>query len=170
MSDRPHWVPVFVGLGSNLANPVRQLGTALNALAVLPDSRLTAVSSMYRNPPMGPVDQPDYVNAVAALLTQSAPTALLAALQLVERDMGRMASGEIRWGPRIIDLDILTYGSEVIDLPELRIPHPGISDRNFVLFPLLELAPELLIPGCGTVRNLARHSDRAALQVVKEQE
>lgn len=166
MPQPVHWIPAYVGLGSNLDGPVEQLRGALRELARLPDSRLLAVSSFYRNPPMGPRDQPDYVNAVAGVLTALAPEALMDELQAIERAQGRNRVESRRWGPRRIDLDILIYGNRVVERSNLRIPHPGISDRNFVLFPLLELAPELVIPECGIVRELARCSDDTALRKI----
>ena len=168
MSQQVHWIPAYIGLGSNLDGPADQLRRALRALRQLANSRVQAVSSFYANPPMGPPDQPDYVNAVVGLLTSLSPELLMTELQGIERDIGRLRNDAQRWGPRKIDLDILAYGSRIVDHANLRIPHPGISDRNFVLFPLLELAPELVIPGFGTVRKLAEHSDRTTLQVLNE--
>jgi 2-amino-4-hydroxy-6-hydroxymethyldihydropteridine diphosphokinase len=166
MSRRAHWIPAYIGLGSNLDDPVNQLRNAVRALAELTQSRLLSVSSFYGNPPMGPPDQPDYVNAAAAVLTELEPTRLMAALQAIERAAGRERAESQRWGPRRIDLDILVYGSRLVDREDLQIPHPGICERNFVLFPLLELAPELVIPGRGIVRQLARRSDASALQLL----
>ncbi|MGM0594928.1 MAG: 2-amino-4-hydroxy-6-hydroxymethyldihydropteridine diphosphokinase [Pseudomonadota bacterium] len=142
----------YIGLGSNLNDPVAQLGQALDALRQLADSRLTAVSRLYRSDPMGPPGQPDYVNAVAMLDTRMEPLLLLDALQQIEQAQGRVRSGE-RWGPRTLDLDLLLYGAEVIDHPRLQVPHPQLRQRSFVLVPLAELAPELTLPDGVTLRE-----------------
>ena len=149
----PRWIPAYVALGSNLDDPQVQVGRAFNELGHLPDSRLVARSSLYRSRPLGPVSQPDFVNAVAGLLTQLEPAQLLAGLKSLEQRLGR-ARPVVRWGPRRIDLDLLVYGAAVIDEPELRIPHPGIAERAFVLAPLAEIAPDLDVPGLGRVTSL----------------
>jgi 2-amino-4-hydroxy-6-hydroxymethyldihydropteridine diphosphokinase len=113
---------------------------------------------------MGPADQPDYVNAVAGLLTRLTPPDLLSELLGIERHMGRRRQSVSRWGPRVIDLDLLLYGDRIIDTRNLSVPHPGISERNFVLFPLLDIAPELAIPGQGKVSTMAGGLDSSALQ------
>ena len=135
----------YIGLGSNLGKPVEQLLAALAALAALPDTTLTAVSSLYASSPLGPADQPDYVNAVAALDTRLAPIELLDCLQQIEQQQGRQRKAE-RWGPRTLDLDILLYGQQVIDVPRLQVPHYHLQERPFVLYPLAEIAPELQLP------------------------
>ncbi len=135
---------VYIGLGSNLADPLDQLQRASFALGNLPDTTRTALSSWYRTPPMGPQNQPDYLNGVAQLRTGLSPTDLLLALQIIEQDHQRVR--ERHWGPRTLDLDILLYGDQVIDLPELQIPHPGMYQRNFVLLPLAEIDPHLHFP------------------------
>ncbi|MDM7323136.1 MAG: 2-amino-4-hydroxy-6-hydroxymethyldihydropteridine diphosphokinase [Gammaproteobacteria bacterium] len=149
----------YIGLGSNLNDPARQIRRALGVIATLPDSRLLAASRLYRSPPMGPLDQPEYINAVAALETALAPRDLLHALQAIERDFGRVRLR--RWGERIIDLDILAYDDLCLESPELTLPHPGIGERAFVLRPLAELVPELVIPGLGPLAELlaARATD-----------
>ena len=136
----------YIGLGSNLAEPLQQLRAALAALAALPQSRLCASSSFYASDPLGPADQPRYVNAVAALDTELAPLTLLDALQAIELDQGRTRKAE-RWGPRTLDLDILLFGERQLDEPRLRVPHYHMHARPFVLYPLAELAPELRLPG-----------------------
>lgn len=136
---------VYIGLGSNLAEPLTQLRGALAALAALPQSRLLATSSFYASDPLGPADQPRYVNAVAALDTELAPLALLDALQAIEANQGRVRKAE-RWGPRTLDLDILLFGERLLDEPRLRVPHYHLHARPFVLYPLAELAPELRLP------------------------
>ncbi|HET8700530.1 MAG TPA: 2-amino-4-hydroxy-6-hydroxymethyldihydropteridine diphosphokinase [Nitrococcus sp.] len=155
-------VRVFIGLGSNLAAPVMQLRQALRALAGLPATRLYAQSSLYRNPPLGPAWQPDFVNAVAELRTDLTPRALLAALQRIEYCQGR-CRGRVRWGPRTLDLDILLWGAQQLRLPELIVPHPGIAQRAFVLYPLAELAPELDVPGYGRIEQLLTRVDISTL-------
>ena len=134
---------VYIGLGSNLADPQRQLHGALQALAELPHSRLAAVSSLYASDPLGPADQPRYVNAVAALDTLLAPLQLLDALQHIELAQGRERKAE-RWGPRTLDLDILLFGDRLIDDPRLQVPHYHLQARAFVLYPLAEIAPAQL--------------------------
>lgn len=143
----------YIGLGSNLDNPELQLDTALAALDDILDTSLVKYSSFYRSIPLGPGDQPDFINAVALLDTRLTAGQLLSQSQLIENRQGRVRDGQ-RWGPRILDLDILLYGDQVIDEPELTVPHPGIRYRNFVLMPLLELAPDLEIPGLGRVDEL----------------
>lgn len=154
MASGPIWQPAYVGLGSNLDDPRRQLERALEQLGRLPATRLVTVSAPYRTPPFGPVAQPDFLNAVATLLTQLAPEALLARLRSIERELGRAPARE-RWGPRRIDLDLLVLGRERRTGEALTLPHPGIPERAFVLYPLLEIAPDLEVPGAGVVRQLA---------------
>lgn len=132
--------PVYVGLGSNLAEPSRQLRGALGSLARIPGSQLTAVSSLYLSDPLGPTDQPRYNNAVAKLETSLSPLQLLDALQAIELAQGRERKAE-RWGPRTLDLDILLFGDRMIDEPRLTVPHYHLHARAFVLYPLAEIAP-----------------------------
>ncbi|HEX5514789.1 MAG TPA: 2-amino-4-hydroxy-6-hydroxymethyldihydropteridine diphosphokinase [Gammaproteobacteria bacterium] len=142
-----------VGIGSNLADPAAQVRTAIAALATMADTELLAASSLYRNPPMGPQDQPDFVNAAVLLRTRLEPLALLDRLQEIERRQGRVR--DIRWGPRTIDLDLLLYGERVINEPRLTTPHPGLHERAFVLYPLAEIAPPgLMVPGRGRITEL----------------
>ena len=131
---------VYIGLGSNLAEPRQQLHSALQAIAALPHSQLLGVSSFYLSDPLGPADQPRYVNAVAALDTELSPLSLLDALQTIELEQGRTRKAE-RWGPRTLDLDILLFGDQLIDEPRLKVPHYHMQERAFVLYPLAELAP-----------------------------
>lgn len=146
-------VRAFIGLGSNLSDPITQVGSAIQSLHHLPHSRWIAGSSLYRSLPMGPVTQPDFINAVALIETQLSPEALLSELLQIERLHGRVRDG-LRWGPRTLDLDVLLYGDECINTPSLQVPHPGIADRSFVIVPLAELAPDLHIPGRGSVAKL----------------
>jgi 2-amino-4-hydroxy-6-hydroxymethyldihydropteridine diphosphokinase len=158
------WIPVYVGMGSNLEDPPSQLDRARESLARLPDTRLVVVSAYYRNPPMGVLEQPDFVNAVAGLLTRLPPRDLLAALKGIERAHGREPSSVSRWGPRVLDLDLLVYGTVRMAEPGLVLPHPGIAQRNFVLFPLMQIAPGLDVPGTGQVGDLAARLDSAGLE------
>lgn len=146
-------VLVAIGIGSNLNDPVRQVRLALKALGLLPKSRLIASSNLYRNPPMGPQDQPNYVNAAAVMRTHMQASELLLELQRIEQAQGR--ARREHWGPRSIDLDLLLYGETVIDEPHLSVPHPGLHERVFVLHPLAEIAPDLRVPGRGKVADLA---------------
>ena len=142
----------FIALGSNLGDPPTQLRRAEAALAALPQSRLVAVSPWYCNPAIGPGAQPDYLNAVAALDTRLAPTALLDSLQRIEQAQGRERAE--RWGPRTLDLDILLYGEQTVATPRLQIPHPRLGERAFVLRPLADIAPELVLPGGAVLARL----------------
>jgi 2-amino-4-hydroxy-6-hydroxymethyldihydropteridine diphosphokinase len=147
------WQPAYVGVGSNLAEPRAQVRAALERLLQLPQTRVLLTSRLYQSRPWGPVAQPDFVNAVAGLLTQLPPATLLGELQALESLMGRPAERE-RWGPRVIDLDLLSYGRERRAEPTLTLPHPGIVERNFVLYPLADIAPDLDLPGLGRVAEL----------------
>ena len=159
------WVPAYVGIGSNLDDPGRQVEVAIAALARVPDTRLVVRSGAWRNPPLGPHPQPDFVNAVAGLLTRLEPLQLLDELLAIERRQGRDRSAGLRWGPRRIDLDLLVHGEAVLDAGRLVLPHPRMASRNFVLFPLLEIAPGMQVPGLGSVTHLA-----AALRQEQQQE
>lgn len=160
-------MPAYVGMGSNLDDPPRQLGTALEALSAMPGCVLCGVSGFWRSAPMGPQDQPDYVNAVAGLVTRLAPEELLERLQAVERAQGRRRDGP-RWGPRTLDLDLLAYGPIVRASEALTLPHPGVGVRPFVLVPLAELAPGLRLPGLGRVGELAARCGREGLVRLEE--
>jgi len=153
MTNKEHWFPAYVGLGSNLQGPVKQLERTFEELNAIPVTRLIKQSSLYRSEPFGGVEQPDFVNAVAALLTQLSAQDLLRELQRIENERGR-ERGDVRWGPRILDLDLLVYSDQVIDELDLSVPHPGISERNFVLLPLGEIAPKLTVPGLGQISNI----------------
>ena len=147
------WLPAYIGLGSNLQSPARQLDSAMDLLASIRETRLIAKSSLYRSAPFGGIEQPDFVNAVASLLTGLTASELLAELQQIEQRRGRQRD-DVRWGPRVIDLDLLVFSDQVVAKPGLKVPHPGIAERNFVLLPLREIAPELKIPGLGRVASL----------------
>ncbi len=137
-------VRAYIGLGSNLDRPRRQVETAVSQIDTLPDTRVTARSRWYRSAPLGPPGQPDYINGVVAIDTELTPETLLEALQAIENRHGRDRG--VRWGARTLDLDILVYGDRVIDDPALRVPHPELANRNFVLYPLADVAPDLLLP------------------------
>lgn len=158
----PTTVTAYLGLGSNLASPVSQIKSARHALATFNGIKELAFSSLYHSHPMGPQDQPDYVNAVMAIATTLSPTDLLHCLQHIEQAQGRTRNGQ-RWGARTLDLDILMYGDFIIDSPSLTVPHNGIVERAFVLYPLLEIAPELTIPGKGNIADLINHCPLAGL-------
>ena len=155
----------YVGLGSNLDDPVGHVRQALVDLAALPETACLGHSRLYRSPPMGPSGQPDYVNAVAVLESGLEPRELLAELQAIEARHGRVRVAE-RWGPRTLDLDLLVYGNWQSTDPTLTVPHPGIAGRAFVVWPLFEIAPDLEIPGLAPVRRLAEALPAAALEVV----
>ena len=144
---------VFIGLGSNLSEPRAQLHAAVQSLARIPDTSLRAVSSLYQTRPLGPQDQPEYLNAVVQLETELEPEALLDQLQSIEADQGRRRDGE-RWGARTLDLDILLFGERTMNTPRLTIPHAGLHQREFVLYPLNELAPDQEVPELGLVAEL----------------
>jgi len=141
---------IYIGLGANLGDPIAQLRAALLALDADPDIRVTAISSLYRTPPWGPVAQAPFVNAVAALEILIDAPALVARLLEVERAGGRTRSAQ-RWGPRAIDLDLLLDGALSLDLPGCRVPHPRLHERAFVLVPLAEIAADVMVPGHGSV-------------------
>ena len=157
------WRPAYVGVGSNLADPRAQVLRACAQLAQLPGTRLVCSSPLYASRPFGPVAQPDFVNAVVGLLTQLEAAALLRELRATELALGRPPQHE-RWGPRIIDLDLLSYAQERRADPELTLPHPGIVERNFVLYPLADIAPELDLPGLGRVAELKERVTSAGLR------
>ncbi|GGW83046.1 2-amino-4-hydroxy-6-hydroxymethyldihydropteridine diphosphokinase [Alteromonas halophila] len=135
---------VYIGLGSNLDAPQAQIARALEALDQLDDTRVLSRSSLYASKPMGPQDQPDFVNAVCLLETGYQPEAFLGELQKIENTQGRKRKSE-RWGARTLDLDILLFGSQTIDTPTLTVPHYGMSEREFVLVPLFEIAPSMIM-------------------------
>lgn len=144
---------VFIGLGSNLDDPITQLKKALDQLSQLENVKLIETSAFYQSKPMGPQDQPDFINAVAELETTLPAEKLLDELQAIEQSQGRVRYQH--WGPRTLDLDILLYGDDVIMSGRLTIPHPGISKRNFVLYPLADIVGfDFKIAGMGTIKEL----------------
>ena len=156
-------VAAYIGLGSNLADPRAQVERALDALGGMPDSRLVRRSSLYASAPWGVVEQPEFINAVAHVDTRLPADELIRALLAIERAAGRERDGT-RWGPRILDLDLLLYGDCVIDEPGLRVPHPHLHERAFVLLPLAEIAPQIVLPQLGRVAALAARMDATTLR------
>ncbi len=157
----------FIGLGSNLADPVMHIKSARTAIARLGHVQELNFSGLYKSAPMGSQDQPDYINAVMAIKTTLTPLDLLHALQLIETEHGRKR-GVQRWGARTLDLDLLLYGDEKINTPELTVPHYGIAERAFVLYPLSECAPDLEIPGHGKFVDLLHNCPPSGLQRLDE--
>jgi 2-amino-4-hydroxy-6-hydroxymethyldihydropteridine diphosphokinase len=147
------WVPAYVAVGSNLDDPVQQVTTAFARLALLPECLLVLRSPLFRSTPLGPQDQPDFINAVAGMLTTLEPLALLHVLKALEMQMGR-AQPSVRWGARRIDLDLLIHGGTSLTSEALTLPHPGMPARNFVLYPLCAIAADVSVPGLGVVRDL----------------
>lgn len=160
-------VRAYVGLGSNQSDPARQVRAALTELAGLPQTALVARSSLYRSAPLGPPDQPDYVNAVAGLDSGLSALELLHALQAIETAHGRVRGG-VRWGPRTLDLDLLLYDDASFDAPELTVPHPGLHRRAFVLYPLEEIAAGLSIPGHGKLTALLARVSSEGLERMQD--
>lgn len=147
----------FIGLGSNLADPLVQVRQALVELESISGTRITARSSLYRTSPVGYLEQPDFINAVASVQTTLKPQALFAALLVIENRHGRVRS--MRNAPRTLDLDLLLYGDEVLDQDGLKLPHPRLHERAFVLAPLAEIAPGAMVPGRGRVEDLLARVD-----------
>ncbi len=156
------WVTAYIGLGSNLKSPIEQVKTALQALGKLPQTRLLRQSSLYQSAPMGPANQADYINAVAALETRLTADELLSALQGLELLHQRVR--QARWGPRTLDLDLLLYADQSINSEHLVVPHPGLGERLFVLQPLFEIAPALVLPGNRAVAELLSKCSESNLQ------
>jgi 2-amino-4-hydroxy-6-hydroxymethyldihydropteridine diphosphokinase len=154
-------ITAFIALGSNLGDPAGQIRSALRALDKLPDTRLLRQSSFYRNPPAGYLDQPEFVNAVAEIETRLAPRDLLEQLLAIERAHGRVR--DFPNGPRTLDLDILLYGERTVREPGLTIPHPRMLERAFVLVPLVEIAPETVVPGGARISDLVRGVDASSM-------
>lgn len=157
---------IFIGLGSNLSEPTKQLLSALSAINRLADTKIVQCSSFYSSQPMGPQDQPDYVNAVAELQSQLQPLDLLSALQKIEYSHGRTRNGE-RWTARTLDLDIILFNDNVINLPDLIVPHTGMKEREFILYPLFEIAPKLDLPCGNSLESILNRVPRNGLFVLK---
>jgi 2-amino-4-hydroxy-6-hydroxymethyldihydropteridine diphosphokinase len=159
------WRPAYVAIGSNLNQPRAQVNEAFTRLEALPGTQSLLRSRLYRTRPMGPQDQPDFVNAAAGMLTLMSARDFLDALLSIEKAMGR--NRQERWGPRVIDLDLIWLLGASIDEPGLTVPHPGVSTRNFVLYPLADIAPTLAIPGHGSVSALLRTAGDGGLSVLE---
>jgi 2-amino-4-hydroxy-6-hydroxymethyldihydropteridine diphosphokinase len=155
----------YIGMGANRAMPIVRIERALAMLALLPRTRLTAVSALYRSAPVGDRRQPPFINAVCRLATTLPPGRLLACLLDIERRQGRVRRKDRRFGPRTLDLDLLAYGDVALERLGLRVPHPRLHERRFVLLPLCELTPELEIPGKGIAREWLARLDSAAQPV-----
>lgn len=149
-------VTAYIGLGSNLSKPAEQVKSAIDNVAKIAQSQVTVISSLYLSKPMGPQDQDDYINAVIALETSLSAIELLDALQAIENAAGRVRKDN-RWGARILDLDIILFGNEIFNTPRLTIPHYGMCEREFVLLPLAEISPELILPRGQSVKLLSQN-------------
>jgi 2-amino-4-hydroxy-6-hydroxymethyldihydropteridine diphosphokinase len=158
---------VYIGLGSNLADPEQQILSAIEDIAAIKETTLLQQSSLYSSPPMGPQDQPDYINAVVCIDTTLSAHKLLDALQKIEQQHGRIRKRH--WGERTLDLDILLFADKVIEDERLSVPHPGMASRAFVLFPLAEIAPEISIPGMGELSVLLKQCPREGLKQLDKQ-
>ncbi|MEG3221579.1 2-amino-4-hydroxy-6-hydroxymethyldihydropteridine diphosphokinase [Vibrio gigantis] len=157
-------ITAYIAVGSNLADPVSQAILAIETLKSLPRSTFIATSQLYSSTPMGPQNQPDYINAVVAIQTELTPIELLDCTQKIELEQGRVRKDE-RWGPRTLDLDIVLYGNEVIDSERLTVPHYGMKEREFVLYPLAEIAPSLQLPDGTELTELLKIVDKNGLNV-----
>lgn len=157
-------VRCFIALGSNLHNPLQQVNQAVAAVGRLPQSELVDVSPWFQSKAVGPGEQPDYINGVLALDTHLEPEPLLASLQAIEADSGRVRSE--RWGARTLDLDLLLYGDLTLQTPSLTIPHPRIAERQFVMLPLLSVAPDLVLPDGRRVALLSEQLGEQAVSLV----
>jgi 2-amino-4-hydroxy-6-hydroxymethyldihydropteridine diphosphokinase len=162
MIARTAAVEAFVGLGANLENPLQQVRQAISELDAIEHTRVLVASSLYRSAPVGYADQPDFINAVAKVQTRLSPHELLDALHAIENRHGRRRS--VRNAPRTLDLDLLLYGTLVVDEDGLKLPHPRMHERAFVLLPLAEIAPEALLPGHAPVSQLLAQVDRSGVE------
>jgi 2-amino-4-hydroxy-6-hydroxymethyldihydropteridine diphosphokinase len=160
------WRPAYVAIGSNLDSPADRVREAFTRLSDLKDTQLIARSALYATRPLGPKQQPDFVNAAAGLLTRLTPMELLESLLSIERTMGR--ERHEKWGPRRIDLDLVWMADAAIASEALTLPHPGVSSRNFVLYPLADIAPTLVIPGLGSVAALKQGIGADGLKLLEQ--
>ena len=153
MNTSSNWIEAYIGLGSNLDSPIRQVMSAAHEISALDGIEPIMLSPLYCSRPVGPQDQPDYVNAVLRIRTRLTPLDLLKKCHALENNHGRTRT--VRWGARTLDLDILLYQTSVIDLPDLKVPHPELTNRAFVLYPLADVAPSnLIIPNNGSLASL----------------
>jgi 2-amino-4-hydroxy-6-hydroxymethyldihydropteridine diphosphokinase len=158
-------IECYIGLGSNLQNPTRQIQTAINELSACRQLELVRASSLYRSTPLGPHDQPDFINAVAHMHTNLSATAVLDQLQAIEQAHQRKRIQ--RWGPRTLDLDLLLYGDQTIVSARLSVPHREMMLRNFVLYPLFEIAPQLILPQGQPLASLLSGCSMGTLERLK---
>lgn len=156
----------FIGIGSNLNDPARQVRRAIDALSRSRQMQLTAVSSLYRTPPVGDTEQPDFCNAVARIKTDLSAGALFDVLEELEQRAGRTRDTR-RWGPRVLDLDLLLFGETQLESSELTLPHARMHERAFVLVPLVEIAPDIVIPGLGRAAKYLDRLDRDKIVPIK---
>jgi 2-amino-4-hydroxy-6-hydroxymethyldihydropteridine diphosphokinase len=157
------WTPAYVAIGSNLDDPLTQVRCAFPRLMQLPNTRLIVRSRLYRTRPLGSQAQPDFINAMAGLLTKLSARELLVSLKSLEQEIGR-EQPVVRWGPRRIDFDISVFGDQVIAEEDLVVPHAGVPHRSFVLYPLADIAPTLLVPRLGRVSELLQRVDRTGIE------
>lgn len=150
----------YIAIGSNLASPLEQVNAAVQAIGDIPESRIIALSSFYRTPPLGPQNQPDYLNAAVALETALSAETLLDHTQRIELQQGRVRKAE-RWGPRTLDLDIMLFGDDVINTERLTVPHYDMKNRGFMLWPLFEIAPDLRFPDGTSLNAILQQFDCA---------
>jgi 2-amino-4-hydroxy-6-hydroxymethyldihydropteridine diphosphokinase len=158
-------VVAYIGIGSNLDNPIARVYKAFQDLEAIPQTECISHSPLYQSKPVGP-PQPDYINAVTALATRLSPEALLIALHAIEDTHGRRR--KVRWGPRTLDLDILLFGNLIQDETFLTLPHPQLTKRPFVLFPLRDVAPNLMVPGLGELQTLLQQCSHHGLEKIGE--
>jgi 2-amino-4-hydroxy-6-hydroxymethyldihydropteridine diphosphokinase len=159
------WTPAYIAIGSNLDDPFSQVRSAFARLGQIPVTRVIAQARLYRTRPLGSEPQPDFINSMAGLLTQLSARELLSELKALERAIGR-EQPIVRWGPRRIDFDISVFGDQVIAEDDLTVPHAGVPHRNFVLYPLSDIAPTLLIPRLGRVSELLGRVDQAGIEPI----
>ncbi|KXI23300.1 2-amino-4-hydroxy-6-hydroxymethyldihydropteridine diphosphokinase [Photobacterium sanguinicancri] len=157
-------IRAYIAVGSNLSEPVAQAKSAIEILKQQPDIQVVAASSLYSSTPMGPQNQPDYINAVVAIDTTLSPLSLLDRTQAIELEHGRVRKDE-RWGPRTLDLDIILYGDLEHHCERLTVPHYGMKVREFVLYPLAEIAPDLVLPDQSALQTLLADVDRNGLSI-----
>lgn len=157
---------VYIGLGSNMESPKQQIKSAIKSISEIPEIQVLKVSSLYKSKPVGPQGQNDYINAVIKIETEFMPLELLDCMQDIENQHGRIRKE--RWGPRILDLDILIFGKEIIQDKNLTIPHSEIEKRPFVLVPLAEIDSNCLIPGVGVISDLLAVNDQKDLELLHE--
>lgn len=155
---------VFIAIGSNLNDPVGQAQRGIEALNLIPRTHLIRASQLYSSSPMGPQNQPDYINAVVEIETELTPLELLNYTQKIELEHGRVRKDE-RWGPRTLDLDILLFNQQIIDSERLTVPHYGMKTREFVLYPLAEIAPNLTLPDGSELTDLLHLVDKNGLSI-----